>query len=190
MKSKLESPGQVLQTERLEMRMYRDEDFEFLCSLLSDPQVVRFIGDGEIRSRSQAYEFLYWIYRAYKEAPETGLRLLVRSEDGKPVGHAGLVRQTVDGTEELEIGYWIAPHYWGQGYAKEAAASIRDYGIKRLGRKRFVSLIQPENKASRKVAESIGMGFEKAVAIGSKEVFVYSLDVLETMEQEGQAKGN
>lgn len=190
MKSREESPDKVLQTERLELRMYRDEDFEFLCSLLGDPRVVRFIGDGETRNRSQAYEFLYWIYRSYKEAPETGLRLLVRHEDGIPVGHAGLVLQTVDGAEELEIGYWIAPQYWGLGYAKEAAASIRDYGIKGLGRKRFVSLIQPENSASRKVAESIGMGFEKAVAMGGKEVFVYSLDVSELENQETNHKGN
>lgn len=185
MKSRVKSPGKLLQSERLEFRIYRDEDFEFLCSLLGDPQVVRFIGDGETRSRSQAYEFLYWIYRSYKEAPETGLRLLVRLEDGKPVGHAGLVQQMVDGAEELEIGYWIAPQYWGLGYAKEAAASIRDYGIERLGRKRFVSLIQPENKASRKVAESIGMGFEKAVSMGGKEVFVYSLDVAENGGKKG-----
>lgn len=177
MKSRLEPPATTLQTKRLELRRYRDEDFEFLCSLLGDPRVVRFIGDGETRNRSQAYEFLYWIYRSYKEAPETGLRLLVRHTDGKSIGHAGLVRQMVDGVEELEIGYWIAPQYWGEGYAKEAAASIRDYGIRELGKKRFVSLIQPENNASRKVAESIGMGFEKAVDMGGKEVFVYSLDV-------------
>lgn len=180
MKNRMGAPDTALQTKRLAFRRYRDEDFEFLCSLLGDPRVVRFIGDGETRNRSQAFEFLYWIYRSYKEAPETGLRLLVRQEDGKPVGHAGLVPQTVDGAEELEIGYWIAPQYWGFGYAKEAAASIRDYGISQLGRKRFVSLIQPENRASRKVAESIGMGFEKEVAMGGKSVFVYSLDVAAT----------
>lgn len=178
MVEKVEMLDLQFQTKRLELRKYRDEDFEFLRSLLSDPQVVRFIGNGETRNRSEAYEFLYWIYRSYKESPETGLRLLVRQEDGKPVGHAGLVWQTVDGAEELEIGYWIAPQYWGMGYAKEAAAFMRDYGIEQLGRKRFVSLIQPENQASRKVAASIGMGFEKALMMGGKEVFVYSLDAV------------
>lgn len=177
MAEKMETLDLEFQTKRLELRMYRDEDFDFLCALLSDPQVVRFIGNGETRNRSEAYEFLYWIYRSYKETPETGLRLLVRQEDGKPVGHAGLVRQRVDGAEELEIGYWIAPQYWGMGYAKEAAAFMRDYGVKQLGITRFVSLIQPDNEASRKVAASIGMSFEKALMMGGKEVFVYSLDV-------------
>lgn len=183
MKSKIKADELTIKSARLEMRMYHDADFEFLCSLLSDPQVVRFIGDGNTRNRSQAYEFLYWIYRSYKEDLTTGLRLLVRQEDGKPVGHAGLVRQTVDGVEELEVGYWIAPHYWGMGYAKEAAAALRDYGIKQLGKNRFVSLIQPDNLASRKVAQSIGMDFEKALRIGGKEVFVYSLDIVESGEK-------
>lgn len=185
MNSRIELPERALQTTRLELRMYQDADFEFLCSLLRDPKVVRFIGDGKTRNRSEAYEFLYWIYRSYKEDPETGLRLLVRQEDGKPVGHAGLVPQMLNGAEELEIGYWIAPQYWGMGYAKEAAAALRDYGIEKLGKKRFVSLIQPENQASRKVAQAIGMGFEKAVMMGSKEVFVYSLDVVKSGEQNG-----
>ncbi len=190
MNRRLELPDRAFQTTRLELRMYRDADFEFLWSMLSDPKVVRFIGNGETRNRSEAHEFMYWIYRSYKEEPTTGLRLLVRQEDGQPIGHAGLVRQTVGGAEELEIGYWIAPQYWGMGYAKEAAASLRDYGIKQLGKKRFVSLIQPDNRASRKVAESIGMGFEKALMMGGKEVFVYSLDVRDVEELKALPKQN
>ncbi|TWT13220.1 GNAT family N-acetyltransferase [Planomicrobium sp. CPCC 101079] len=164
----------TIQTARLLMRPYQDEDFDFLCSLFSDPEVVRFIGNGQTRNRDGAMEFLYWIYRSYKTNPKLGLRVLVRKEDGKLVGHAGLVPQTINGSEELEIGYWVAREYWGQGYATEAAAALKEYGSRQLGKKRFVSLIQPENAASRKVAERIGMELEKEITLAGRKVCVYS----------------
>lgn len=164
----------TIQTARLVMRPYQDEDFELLCSLFSDPEVVRFIGNGQTRSRDGAMEFLYWIYRSYKNNPKLGLRVLVRKDDGKKIGHAGLVPQTVNGFEELEIGYWIAKEHWGQGYATEAAEALKDYGIRQLGKKRFVSLIQPANAASRKVAERIGMKLEEEITLAGRKVCVYS----------------
>jgi RimJ/RimL family protein N-acetyltransferase len=166
-----------IETARLAFRKYRDEDFKFLHSLLSDSEVVRFIGNGKTRSREESMEFLYWIYRSYRENPELGLRVLVRKEDNVPVGHAGLVKQTIAGIEELEIGYWIARDFWGQGYATEAAAALREYAMEQLVHKRFISLIQPGNAASRKVAEHIGMQLEKEIQLAGKDVCVYSLEV-------------
>ncbi|PSL40147.1 RimJ/RimL family protein N-acetyltransferase [Planomicrobium soli] len=164
----------TIQTARLVMRPYQDEDFEFLCSLFSDPEVVRFVGNGQTRSKDGAMEFLYWVYRSYKTNPKLGLRVLVRKDDGKLIGHAGLVPQTVNGFEELEIGYWIAREHWGQGYATEAASALKEYGSRQLGRKRFVSLIQPANTASRKVAERIGMELEKEIVLAGRTIYVYS----------------
>ncbi|MGI2328287.1 GNAT family N-acetyltransferase [Planococcus sp. YIM B11945] len=166
----------IIQTDRLELRPYKDEDFEFLYSLFSDPDVVRFIGNGQTRDREGAMEFLYWIYRSYKTDPNLGLRVLVRKKDRKLVGHAGLVKQTINGAEELEIGYWIAKDYWGQGYATEAAKALKEYGTRRLGKERFISLIQPGNLASRKVAERIGMVLEEEILLAGREVYVYSIE--------------
>lgn len=179
-------PAQKLETARLEFRKYRDEDFNFLYSLLADPEVVRFIGNGQVRSRNGALEFMYWIYRSYRENPELGLRLLIRKEDGAPVGHAGLVKQTIEGIDELEIGYWIAKEYWGQGYAAEAAAALRDYGLEQLGQKRLISLIQPGNTASRKVAERTGMALEKEIQLSGKDVCVYALGMKDERIEEAQ----
>lgn len=166
-----------IQTERLEFRLYRDEDFEFLYSMLSDPDVVRYIGNGQTRTQEGAMEFLYWIYRSYKENPDLGLRVLIRKSDGRRIGHAGLVKQIIEGKPELEIGYWIAKEFWGQGYAKEAANGMRYYGKHYLAKTRFISLIQPENTASQKVAASIGMALEKEIVLNGKEVWVYALNI-------------
>jgi RimJ/RimL family protein N-acetyltransferase len=166
----------MMSSERLAFRAYTDEDFEFLMALLSDPQMVKFIGSGKTRDRQGGKDFLSWIYRTYEHGEDLGLQVLIRKQDNLPVGHAGLVPQKIDGQDELEIGYWIAREYWGCGYATEAAAALLDHGRNTLGRKRFISLIQPENTTSEKVAKKIGMQFEKRIILGEKDVNVFSTE--------------
>lgn len=166
----------TIQSDRLLYRSYRDDDFPFLCSMLADADTMKFIGNGKTRDRDRALEFLYWIYKSYEKEPDFGLRLLVRKEDGQRVGHAGLVPQTVENKEELEIGYWVAREFWGRGYATEAAAAFRNYGFQTLGKSRLISLIQQRNLGSRKVAERIGMCLEKEISLSGKDVCVYALE--------------
>lgn len=162
-----------LESGRLLLRRYRDEDFEFLYSLLKQPEVMRHIGTGKVKTRQQALEFLYWIYRMYREHPEYGLLLLVRKQDGKRIGHAGLVPQLVDGQAELEVGYWLAPEFQGSGYAREAASLLCQEGFVKHGQTALISLIQPENQASRKVAEALGMECGEPVLRNGQYVLVY-----------------
>ncbi len=142
-------------------------------SLLSDPEVVRFIGNGKTRDKNGGKYFLSWIYRTYEYGENMGLRLLVNKEDDTLIGHAGFVPQ-VDKVKEIEIGYWITREHWGKGYATEAAKALLEYGHKQLDRERFIALIQPGNVASRKVAKKLGMALEKKVVLGGEEVDVYS----------------
>ncbi|RFU67036.1 GNAT family N-acetyltransferase [Bacillus sp. V59.32b] len=159
-------------SERLYFQPYEEKDFEFLFSLLSDPKMVQYIGNGQ--TRNGAKKFLDWIYCTYEAGPDLGLMVLVRKEDNTPIGHAGLVPQVIDREEEIEIGYWIAQDYWGKGYATEAAKALRDHGINQLGKKRLIALIQPGNLASREVAKKIGMNCEKEIVLSGQHVCVYS----------------
>jgi RimJ/RimL family protein N-acetyltransferase len=168
-----------IQSERLFFRPYKEADFEFLMSLLADPEMVKFIGTGKVRDEKESRDFLSWIYKTYEAGDNLGLQVLVRKEDNGPVGHAGLVPQKIDGVNELEIGYWIARSHWGGGYATEAAAALLDHGRNTLGRNRFISLIQPENTASEKVARNIGMRLEKRIVLGEKDVNVFTTEQTE-----------
>ncbi len=165
-----------LESERLILRRYGDEDFDFLCSLLKQPEVMRHIGNGATRNRQEALEFMYWIYRSYREHPFYGLLLLTTKADGRPVGHAGLVRQTVNGIEELEVGYWLDPAFWGFGYATEAASLLCRVGFQQTGQTQLISLIQPQNQASVKVAEAIGMKRSFELLRNGQSVYVYKLE--------------
>lgn len=165
-----------LTSERLLFRPYDDHDLAFLHSLLSDPEEVRFIGNGKTRDEEGTKQFLNWIYGSYKLGSDLGLMVLARKKDHVKIGHAGLVPQTVDGVREIEIGYWIAREHWNNGYATEAAGTLLHYGQTHCGINRFIALIQNGNTASQKVAEKIGMKCEKEITITGKRVSVYSIE--------------
>ena len=102
------------------------------------------------------------------------MKLLIRKKDGIPVGHAGIKPQQIDGEDELEIGYWIAKEFWGNGYAIEAASALLNRAVELLGINRLISLIQPENTKSICIAIKNGMHLEKEVILKGKEVSVYT----------------
>ena len=95
-------------------------------------------------------------------------------EDDRLIGYCGFFAQTVDGSEELEIGYRLDPAYWGRGVATEAAREVRDYGFSDLTRPRLISLIHPDNHASRRVAEKNGMTPEKVTVFRAFPTIVFS----------------
>jgi RimJ/RimL family protein N-acetyltransferase len=91
------------------------------------------------------------------------------------IGDCGLVRQSVDGVDEIEIGYHVRRDLWGQGYASEAARACRDHGFSTLSAERLISLIRPENVSSRRVAEKNGMTIWKEVTRANLLHYVYAI---------------
>lgn len=164
----------AITSERMLFRQYNDDDFDFLMSLLSDPEVVKFIGNGETRDENSGKEFLNWIYSTYEFDENIGLMLLLHKEDNTLIGYAGLVPQIIDGNQEMEVGYWISRKYWGKGYATEAAKALLHYGDKQLDNQRFISLIQPNHISSQNVARKIGMALDKEIVLGGRIVNLYS----------------
>ena len=68
---------------------------------------------------------------------------------------------TIEGQYDVEVAYTIAEEYWGQGLGSEAAQAILNYGFETLNLSRLICLIDAENIASQRVAEKLGMAFEK-----------------------------
>ncbi len=79
------------------------------------------------------------------------------------IGDCGIVVQQVEGEALYEIGYHLRRDFWGQGLATEAAIACRDWAFANLKAERLISLIRPENLASRRVAERVGMTIWKEI---------------------------
>ena len=152
----------ILETERLLLRHQVIEDLDDLWALYCDPEITKYIPDAP-RSREEAQEELEWHMHGHPKHPELGLWATIHKETGEFIGRCGLLPWTIDDVNEVEVAYTIARNYWGQGLGSEAAQAILKYGFEKLHLSRMVCLIDPENKASQKVAEKMGMAWEKTV---------------------------
>jgi ribosomal-protein-alanine N-acetyltransferase len=162
----------MIQTERLILRKMTMDDLDELLRIFSDPKVMASFG-GILFDRPKME---HWIQRNLDHQKEHGYGLfsVVLKENGKLVGDCGLENLEVDGAPEVEIGYDFLSFYWNRGLATEAAGAVRDYVFQKLGLQRVISLIRPDNLASIRVAEKIGMKREKECIRGGHVYYVYS----------------
>lgn len=150
----------ILQTTRLILREICHGDLDFIAEMLGDQKVMRHYPKTEDRAGALAHiqrqieRYASWGY---------GPWLVLNQETNQPLGRVGLLRQVVEGAEEIEVGYMIHRPYWRQGFAFEAAAACRDYAFSTLGRERVISLIRPENTPSQAVARKMGMRPEREI---------------------------
>lgn len=152
-----------LESDRLTLRHFQITDDELLHhTVFGDPKVMGF-GDG-IQStewtRTWIRNRLEHDYPLYGYGPYA----VVEKASNQLIGYCGLFNfPDVNGKREIEIGYRLARGTWGQGFATEAARSVRDYAFRSLDIPRLIAIIDPDNIASIRVAEKIGMHYEQDV---------------------------
>jgi [ribosomal protein S5]-alanine N-acetyltransferase len=157
----------MLETLRLVLTPIARCDLDDIVRLYSDPEVVRFIGDGASAGREASEA---WLERALAHWQDHGFGtwcVRLRSTHGF-MGRVGLTVQEFEGGCEMEVGYMLAAMYWRQGYATEAATAVRNHAVHILGLHRLVALIDADNEASRRVAIKLGMAYERKVRFGSR----------------------
>jgi ribosomal-protein-alanine N-acetyltransferase len=165
----------ILETERLILRHQVSEDLDDLWALYCNPNITKHIPDAP-RSREEAKEELEWHMHGHPKHPEMGLWATIHKETGKFIGRCGLLPWTIDGQDDVEVAYTIAEDYWGQGLGSEAARAILNYGFETLNLTRLICLIDAENAASIKVAEKIGMVFEREAQDELGPFLIYSIE--------------
>lgn len=162
-----------LETNRLYFKRYSDTDLPFVTELVTNPHVMQFIGDGIHKTEEYARELIKRMLEQYENFGDYGLHLLIDKETKAYIGHAGIVVQIIDHAFELEIGYWIHPHYWGKGYGKEAAQALAQYADEELELERYVAAVQIGNIGSQKIAQAMGMHVEKVIEMDGKQVQIF-----------------
>src|SRR5215469_14148974 len=156
----MENPIIFCRTNRLLLRQFILDDLDALIALHSDPEVSRFLGGVKTPEQSRQ-RLLEWIAE-YEQYGFSKWAVVLRST-GELVGRCGLSLEEVEGTSDWELGWTFARAHWGNGYATEAAAAVRDHSFSKLGLARLISLIRPGNNASIRVAERVGMIYQRLV---------------------------
>ena len=148
----------ILETERLFLREMDMDDYDALYDVLGDPEIMQHypytFNEEKVRD---------WIKRNMNRYKDNGFGLwaVCLKDTKKMIGDCGLTLQKIDGRMLPEIGYHIRRDCQHKGYAKEAAAAVRDWAFENTDYPAIYSYCKYTNEASYKTAESIGMHFEK-----------------------------
>ncbi|MBM3183967.1 MAG: GNAT family N-acetyltransferase, partial [Chlamydiae bacterium] len=121
----------VISTSRLTIRKFTLEDLDAFSKLMGNKEVMRFSVAGSPLSLDQARGYLQRNMEHYAEHG-FGMWAIIHTADNCLIGSAGLMMQTIDGTNLVELAYRFDPSYWGKGLAVEAAAAIVEYGFREL----------------------------------------------------------
>jgi RimJ/RimL family protein N-acetyltransferase len=161
----------VLETARLSLRPFREEDIDRLAELMANRDFMRFSRGPYTREQTQGVldKFLSW-----KKAGLPSPFGVVLRENTEVLGYCGFLHHPeVPG--EVEIGYRLHPDYWNRGLITEAAQAVRDHGFRDWKLSRVISLIHPENIPSRRVAEKNGMKVEKEITFRGFPTLVFAI---------------
>ena len=159
-----------LETERLRLRPFREEDLEAYAAIVADPETMMFMGGPRDRARAWAdiaWCLGHWTLRGY------GLWAAEEKASGALVGRIGLLNP--EGWPGLEVGWLMARQNWGRGLATEGGRASLAYAFEALGAKHVISLIRPGNTASIRVAEKLGERPERSVELFGEETLVYGI---------------
>ena len=152
----------IVETDRLVLRLFRQSDADAMNCVFGDPEVMRF-GDG-VQTQQWVQDWINHRLESYAQKSEIGPWAVNERSKEEAIGYCGLFFfPDVCGKPEFEIGYRLGCAYWGRGYATEAAKAVRDYAFYSMGLSRLIAMVDPENVASIRVAEKLGMRYEKDV---------------------------
>ena len=148
-------------------------DLDVLAEMVADEDQMRFYPSP--RTRDQTKEWIDRNITLYKKHGY-GFWLMDSIEGRDFLGYCGIRPLTIQGVQELEMGWHTRKEFWGQGLATEAAAACRDLAFTRFGIGRLIATIDRTHTASLRVATTIGMQPEREVVLDGWPCIVYSVE--------------
>lgn len=165
----------TIETERLILRLLTPDDLEtYHAAVAGDPDVMRYLPGGVPRPIERTAQSIAGFAQAWQDIGVSGLGVVVKA-DNRVIGQCGLWRLP-DG-ETVEVFYAIGKAYWGQGLVTEAARAMLAYGFTEARLDRIIALAWPDNTASQRVMQKLGMKHEGTTTqFYDDELVLYALD--------------
>ena len=148
-----------IETGRLLLRDFVEEDWRAVHEYGSDPEVVRYLPWGP-NTEEDSRDFISRSIAIQSESPRRRFEIgIVLKQEGKLIGGCG-IRENNPTLMEGNIGYVLNKDYWGRGIATEAARALVRFGFETLNLHRIFATCFPENRASERVLQKCGMRLE------------------------------
>jgi RimJ/RimL family protein N-acetyltransferase len=152
----------IIETPRLVLRRWTDDDVKPYAAINADPDVMRWIGDGSIRDEETTRANIAK-FEAYWEAGGCGMFAVEVRETGELAGFTGFAVPDFlpEVMPAVEIGWRLGKSFWGRGYASEAAEAALRFGFEKGGLDRVVSIMKAANSPSERVMVKLGMRLDR-----------------------------
>jgi len=150
-----------IETKRLIIRPYVKEDLEDCFKLMQNKELFKYL-DMDVMSYEDYVGLFNWLIDSYEVGFDENFKYsfnITLKDSGTHIGWCGIGASNC-GLKEKEIYYLIGREYWGKGYAKEATVALLDYGFNVIGLNEIVAIHKPDNIASKKVIENMGLKFK------------------------------
>lgn len=163
----------IIETERLLIRPFTMEDIEPSYAMNLDAEVSRYTADGGVLSKKEIERRIVEnVFGDYKKYGFGRLAVELKGEN-KFIGFTGL--KYLEDLDEVDLGYRFMKEYWGKGIATESGKACVNLGFNKLGLKRIIAMVLPENLGSIRVLEKLNFEFEKEIIEDNQLAKVYSL---------------
>jgi RimJ/RimL family protein N-acetyltransferase len=163
----------ILETERLRLRGICGSDFEDYAALYADPEVTRLMGNGETWDRGRAWRHMAFAV-GHWQLEGAGIWVAEELAGGEFVGVVGFWEPAA--WPGFELCWHLARRHWGKGYATEAAKAALAHAFMVWQRAHVISLINPKNLPSIRVAERIGERLEGRIDHFGRQMLLYGLE--------------
>lgn len=165
----------TLDTPRLQLRPFREDDAEAYFPLVANAAINRYTGQALVADVAAAREVLRAHPLRDYAVHGFGRHAVIENASGALIGFCGLKHLPALG--EVDIGYRFLPRCWGQGYATEAAREALRWGRETLGLPRIIGLVVRENTASVRVLSRLGLAYERALALPGPDGQPFDVDL-------------
>jgi [ribosomal protein S5]-alanine N-acetyltransferase len=152
-----------IQTERLVLRQLRPQDAPFILKLLNEPDWERFIGKNKVKTLVDAQIYIETGPMEMYLRLGFGLYLVAHKTTAVSLGLCGLIKR--DGLADPDLGFAFLAAHRGQGYAYESAQAMLSYAQNEKGLSRLAAITDPQNTASIRLLQKLGMRFEKQICL-------------------------
>ena len=166
-----------LETERLLLRQFTEDDVDNLLDLDSDPEVMRFINHGKPTPRDVVQNDILPRFLSYYERfAGFGFWAAMEKSSGQFLGWFHFRSMEGSPPDEIELGYRLRKEAWGKGYGTEGSRALIRKGFTELGVRRVVASTYQDNLASQRVMEKAGMTLVRTFHMTPEELTSHGLD--------------
>lgn len=151
----------IAETPRLIISKITLKDSAFFLELVNTPQWLKYIGDRQIKTVTDAKNYLRNVTLKSYDDFGFGFYKLQIKDTKKTIGICGLVKRKQ--LDDVEIGFALLPEFENKGFGYEASIAVLDLAKEKFQIKKITAITLPTNKISVKLLEKLGLTFEKKV---------------------------